>query len=151
MLKSFLMEVPRCRSDSTEAKCDVIRRLDLQLDDLVLTLIAQTPILDIVRLIAASVLAAKVGPVRISGGVAVLDPGERLLERAGACIASAVPLDSPVLPTHVKTDERLPLVGTAHVHELVRAKAIVLCREPRELNALRSLVDGTDAVLPVVV
>ncbi|KAI3483926.1 hypothetical protein L1887_53082 [Cichorium endivia] len=99
-------------------------------------LVSKTPVLDVVRLVAASVLAAQVGPVGVTGAVAVFEPRERLFVGAGA---------------HVDAEVGLYFEPAAVVDELVCAKVVGFGREPGELDALGALRDGTDAVLPVVV
>ena len=97
-------------------------------------LVAQTPVLDVVRLWVA-VGAAQVGPVRIPGAVAILDPGLRLVHAARA---------------HVDADVRLGAEDATVLHEFVGPEAVRLLAAPGELDAARPLLFRSDAVGPVI-
>ena len=98
-------------------------------------LVAKTPVADVVRL-GVAVGAPQIGPVGVLRPVAVLDPRQGLLQRAGA---------------HVQTDVRLGVEGPAVLDELVGAEGIGLLGLPGELGAPRPFFRRTDAVGPVVV
>src|SRR5688572_21051654 len=97
-------------------------------------LVAQSPVLDVVRLLMA-VLAPEVGPVSIAGTVAVLDPGLRLIHRTRA---------------HVDADVGLGPEQATVLDKLVRAEAVGFFGGPREIHLPRTLLARTDPVGPVV-
>ena len=79
--------------------------------------------------------AAQVGPVRIPGAVAILDPGLRLVHAARA---------------HVDADVRLGAENATVLDEFVGPEAVRLLAAPGELDAARPLLFRSDAIGPVV-
>ena len=98
-------------------------------------LVAQAPVGDPPRLVPA-VGPPPVRPGRPAGRVAVLDPGQCLLQRPGA---------------HVQADVRLGAELGAVGQVLVGAEAVGLLAAPGQLGTARPVVLGADAVGPVVV
>src|SRR6202012_818920 len=115
-------------------RLDVV--LGRQLPDLprAVHLVAQAPQLDSVRGVMA-VGPAQVGPVGVTGAVAVLDPGRGLVHGAGA---------------HVHAQVRLGADQLAVAHELVGAEPVGLLAVPGQVGAPRPLVPRADAVGEVV-
>jgi hypothetical protein len=97
-------------------------------------LVAETPVPHVVRGLV-SVGSTQVGPVRVAGAVAVLDPGQRLVEGPG---------------THVQAQVRLGAEPLAVGHELVGAERVGLLGLPREIRPAWPLVARPHAVDPVV-
>src|SRR6476469_9578825 len=98
-------------------------------------LVAQAPVGDPPRL-APAVLPPPLRPGRARSRVAVLDPGERFLQRPG---------------THVQADVRLGAELGAVGQVLVGAEPVGFLPAPGQLGAARPAVDGPDPVGPVVV
>lgn len=73
-------------------------------------LVAESPVLDAVRLFVP-VLPAEVGVVRVLGAVAVLDPGQCLIQRPGAEVEGKVGLDSLLSAFAQNTEPVHKLVG----------------------------------------
>ena len=97
-------------------------------------LVAEAPELHAVRL-GPAMLAAQVGERRAAGMVAVFD---QMARRIGAARAE------------VDREHRLDAGGAAPVDELVGSEGVRLGRLPGQVQAARALLDGADAVLPVV-
>src|SRR5580693_6898907 len=98
-------------------------------------LVAQAPVADPVGRVMA-VAPAPLRPGRLASAVAVLDPGQRFLQRAGP---------------HVQADVRLGAQLGAVAEELVGAEPVALLAAPGELGAPRPGVLWPDPIRPVVV
>src|SRR5689334_9984740 len=98
-------------------------------------LVAQAPVGDPPRL-APAVLPPPLRPGRVCSRVAVLDPGERFLQRPGA---------------HVQADVRLGAELGAVGQVLVGAEPVGFLPAPGQLGAAWPAVDRPDPVGPVVI
>ena len=94
--------------------------------------VPETPEPDAVGLVVP-VGAPSAGPVGIAGSVAVLDPGQRLVQGSGA---------------HVEAEHRLDRGGRAPGHELIGAEAIGRLAAPGQFGAPGPV--RADAIGPVV-
>lgn len=72
--------------------------------------------------------------MRVCCAIAVLQPPERILERAGA---------------HVETDVGLSPEGTTPLNELVRAELVGFFTEPSELRAAGTVFPRTDTIYKI--
>src|SRR5262249_2888341 len=97
-------------------------------------LVAERPVLHAVRL-GMAVLPAQIGPVRVAGAVAVLDPGLGLVHRARP---------------HVHADVGLGAQPPAVLDELVGPEAVGLLGVPGQFGAPRTVGHRPHAVQPVV-
>lgn len=99
-------------------------------------LVTKRPVLDPIRLLPP-ILTPQIRIIRVPRPIAVLDPRQRLIQRARPKVQTEVGL-------HVRTQHREP------VHELVGAELIRLGAQPGEFGARGTVGARADAVLPVV-